>query len=260
MCSGQSDTSFNDLFFGVLSRRIKKGSITTGIVDRSENIRRADASCAADRLSPLTSTIANSFIAFPPPGATDADHDLERFSEMDIDGPISDEPSDLELRRCPTNSSSTPASSVESDYGRTHPSEEPTIYNHNNYQTTATMVPTTAAGPTAATRRHTVGPGDVSYEQSLSVRPPQASFINFRFGCDPTATTDTKQQQQYHHQQHQQQANAHLLPIDLPSLQNQPLHNFSIKNHHLLKPPTVMENSEYKLLTLISSSNTQHNE
>lgn len=76
---------------------------------------------------------------------------------------------------------------------------------------------TTACGNT---RRHTVGPGDVEHEQALA--HPAAGPINFKFGPD--------------HGPH--------LPINLPMLQNQPLHNFTIKNQHLLKPPTAMEASK----------------
>lgn len=72
-----------------------------------------------------------------------------------------------------------------------------------------------------STRRHTVGPGDVEHEQALA--HPGAVPINFKFGAD--------------------NANQRL-PINLPMMQNQPLHNFTIKNQHLLKPPTVMEASK----------------
>lgn len=70
------------------------------------------------------------------------------------------------------------------------------------------------------TRRHTVGPGDVEHEQAWA--NPTATPINFKFGPE-----------QGPH-----------LPINLPMLQNQPLHNFTIKNQHLLKPPTAMEASK----------------
>ena len=75
---------------------------------------------------------------------------------------------------------------------------------------------------TANTRRHTVGPGDVSHEQAFGVNPA-VNPINFKFGAE--AGTN--------------------IPINLPMLQNQPLHNFTIKDQHLLKPPTVMGASEY---------------
>ncbi|XP_055309782.1 uncharacterized protein LOC129573368 isoform X2 [Sitodiplosis mosellana] len=72
-----------------------------------------------------------------------------------------------------------------------------------------------------STRRHTVGPGDVEHEQALA--NPAAVPINFKFGTD----------------------NAPRLPVNLPMMQNQPLHNFTIKNQHLLKLPTVMEASSF---------------
>lgn len=78
----------------------------------------------------------------------------------------------------------------------------------------------TNANVTGNTRRHTVGPGDVAHEQAL-VNNPSAP-INFKFGPE----------------------NCPHLPINLPMLQNQPLHNFTIKNQHLLKPPTAMEASK----------------
>lgn len=71
-----------------------------------------------------------------------------------------------------------------------------------------------------STRRHTVGPGDVEHEQALA--NPSAVPINFKFGSD----------------------NAPRLLVNLPMMQNQPLHNFTIKNQHLLKLPTVMEASK----------------
>lgn len=75
---------------------------------------------------------------------------------------------------------------------------------------------------TGSTRRHTVGPGDVEHEQALA--NPSAVPINFKFGSD----------------------NAPRLPVNLPMMQNQPLHNFTIKNQHLLKLPTVMEASKFQ--------------
>lgn len=70
------------------------------------------------------------------------------------------------------------------------------------------------------TRRHTVGPGDVAHEQALA--NPNVP-INFKFGNEVGTN----------------------LPINLPMLQNQPLHNFTIKDQHLLKPPTVMGASKF---------------
>lgn len=76
----------------------------------------------------------------------------------------------------------------------------------------------------ASARRHTVGPGDVEHEQALA--HPATAPINFKFGAIGNNGPDCR------------------LPINLPMLQNQPLHNFTIKNQHLLKPPIVMEASE----------------
>lgn len=73
------------------------------------------------------------------------------------------------------------------------------------------------------TRRHTVGPGDVAHEQAFGVNPMAVNPINFKFGTE--AGTN--------------------IPINLPMLQNQPLHNFTIKDQHLLKPPTVMGASKW---------------
>ncbi|XP_055916407.1 uncharacterized protein LOC129949155 isoform X2 [Eupeodes corollae] len=70
----------------------------------------------------------------------------------------------------------------------------------------------------ANTRRHTVGPGDVAHEQALA-NPNPINPINFK--C-------------------QENEAGPYLPMNLPLLQNQPLHNLTIKDQHLLKPPTVM--------------------
>ncbi|XP_055621707.1 uncharacterized protein LOC129765419 isoform X3 [Toxorhynchites rutilus septentrionalis] len=72
---------------------------------------------------------------------------------------------------------------------------------------------------TSATRRHTVGPGDIAHEQSL-VNPNAP--IYFKAGSA------------------EQQAPTQNVPINIPMLQNQPIHNLTIKDQHLLKPPTVM--------------------
>lgn len=85
----------------------------------------------------------------------------------------------------------------------------------------AAMYSNVGTNVVASARRHTVGPGDVEHEQALAHPAP----INFKFGATNTGP-DCR------------------LPINLPMLQNQPLHNFTIKNQHLLKPPIVMEASE----------------
>ena len=73
----------------------------------------------------------------------------------------------------------------------------------------------------ATIRRHTVGPGDATHEQALG-----PANINFKF--DATAVGPNHNQ----------------IPINLPMLQNQPLHTFTIKDQHLLKPPVVMNASK----------------
>lgn len=71
-------------------------------------------------------------------------------------------------------------------------------------------------------RRHTVGPGDVVHEQALGNNP--AIPINFKFvGAGEQVVGP----------------NTHI-PINIPMLENQPLNTFTIKDQHLLKPPTVM--------------------
>ncbi|XP_055838738.1 uncharacterized protein LOC129906825 isoform X2 [Episyrphus balteatus] len=76
-----------------------------------------------------------------------------------------------------------------------------------------------AAANGSNTRRHTVGPGDVAHEQALA-NPNAINPINFK--CPP------------------ENEGGPYLPMNLPMLQNQPLHNLTIKDQHLLKPPTVM--------------------
>lgn len=76
------------------------------------------------------------------------------------------------------------------------------------------------------TRRHTVGPGDVAHEQALQ----DPNVVPLDFKCEP--------------RNNQQQSGTHP-PINLPMLQNQPLHYLTIKDQHLLKPPLVMGASKY---------------
>ncbi|XP_065366663.1 uncharacterized protein Sik3 isoform X2 [Calliphora vicina] len=71
------------------------------------------------------------------------------------------------------------------------------------------------------TRRHTVGPGDVAHEQALQ----DSNVVPLDFKNEP--------------RNNQQQSGNHP-PINLPMLQNQPLHYLTIKDQHLLKPPLVM--------------------
>ncbi|KRJ99976.1 uncharacterized protein LOC6531042 isoform X4 [Drosophila yakuba] len=79
----------------------------------------------------------------------------------------------------------------------------------------------------ANTRRHTVGPGDVAHEQALA--NPHVPPIDFK--CPPQCS-DPAQPVPYY-------------PVNLPMLQNQPLHNLTIKDQHLLKPPVVMGASSF---------------
>ncbi|XP_052873685.1 transcriptional activator MN1 [Anopheles cruzii] len=84
--------------------------------------------------------------------------------------------------------------------------------------------PPVAAGCGGNTRRHTVGPGDVAHEQVLV--NPNVVPISFKIGGggvheQPAVPTPN-------------------VPLNIPSLQNQPIHNLTIKDQHLLKPPTVM--------------------
>lgn len=149
------------------------------------------------------------------------------------------------------NRHSTPPSSTDDDpEADEHASEQfsqmDTHIQHrgatNYYQTSVTSSTSTCGSVTAsgnAKRRHTVGLADVTYEQSLS--STQNPMINFKFGGDPHQLATN-----LHH--HHQPDATHLLPINLPTLQNQPLTNFSMKNHLLLKPPTVMENSEWFII------------
>lgn len=76
------------------------------------------------------------------------------------------------------------------------------------------------------TRRHTVGPGDVAHEQAL--QDPNVVPLNFK---------------NEHLNNHQQTGNH--APLNLPMLENQPLHYLTIKDQHLLKPPLVMGASKY---------------
>lgn len=81
--------------------------------------------------------------------------------------------------------------------------------------------------PDHAIRRHTVGPGDTSYQ------PPALYSFNCPSGFAPSQLLPILQ------------CNNVLLPhtnlpLNLPLVQNQPPQNFQIKDQHLLKPPTVM--------------------
>uniref|UniRef100_A0A0A1X8U8 non-specific serine/threonine protein kinase n=1 Tax=Zeugodacus cucurbitae TaxID=28588 RepID=A0A0A1X8U8_ZEUCU len=160
--------------------RLRKTSITTGVVDRSEPIKQE----SIDRLSPLTNTNAlQGGLGFQ---WTDVSVDLEKFGELELE--------------C---------------LARTN---EPQNQNQNH-------LCANAGGNGGNTRRHTVGPGDVAHEQALA--NPNVPPINFK--CPPENKNDT----------------GPYLPMNLPMLQNQPLHNLTIKDQHLLKPPMVMGASSF---------------
>lgn len=63
----------------------------------------------------------------------------------------------------------------------------------------------------------------MAHEQALA--NPNVPPIDFK--CAPQCSTDPAQVTPYY-------------PMNLPMLQNQPLHNLTIKDQHLLKPPVVM--------------------
>ncbi|XP_053963990.1 uncharacterized protein LOC128866947 isoform X2 [Anastrepha ludens] len=160
--------------------RLRKTSITTGVVDRSEPIKQE----SIDRLSPLTNTNAlQSGLGFQ---WTDVSVDLEKFGDFE-----------LECLARPN---------------------EPQNQNQNH-------LCANAGGNGTNTRRHTVGPGDVAHEQALA--NPNVPPINFK--CTPENKDET----------------GPYLPMNLPMLQNQPLHNLTIKDQHLLKPPMVMGASSF---------------
>lgn len=72
-------------------------------------------------------------------------------------------------------------------------------------------------------RRHTVGPGDVAHEQALG---NPVNVMNFKFDGRMMGPNQ--------------------IPINLPMLQNHPINTFTVKDQHLLKPPTVMGASRLK--------------
>ncbi|KAI8127059.1 hypothetical protein CVS40_2592 [Lucilia cuprina] len=90
-------------------------------------------------------------------------------------------------------------------------------FNQNQLCTNVTSVSHVSGN----TRRHTVGPGDVAHEQALQ----DPNVVPLDFKNEP--------------RNNQQHAGNHP-PINLPMLQNQPLHYLTIKDQHLLKPPLVM--------------------
>ncbi|XP_073848924.1 salt-inducible kinase 3 isoform X2 [Musca autumnalis] len=93
--------------------------------------------------------------------------------------------------------------------------------NENTNQNQLSATTTIQGNGNGNTRRHTVGPGDVAHEHAL--QDPNVIALNFKY--EPSKN----QQQMYPYP-----------PINLPTLQNQPLHYLTIKDQHLLKPPLVM--------------------
>lgn len=85
--------------------------------------------------------------------------------------------------------------------------------------------------PDHAIRRHTVGPGDTSYQ------PP--TLYPYSFNC-PSGFSPSQLLPILHCNNDLQVLPHTNLPLNLPLVQNQPPQNFQIKDQHLLKPPTVM--------------------
>lgn len=92
-----------------------------------------------------------------------------------------------------------------------------------------------------ATRRHTVGPGDTTYQ------PPTVYTQGYTQGYTPLPILNNLQCNNI-----EPQVLPHTnLPLNLPLVQNQPPQNFQIKDQHLLKPPSAMGASK----SLISFEN-----
>lgn len=100
---------------------------------------------------------------------------------------------------------------------------------HQHSSTGDSMLLSVAANGTI--RRHTVGPGDVTHEQALG---PANMVMNLNFKFDGAAAAINAMGPNQCNQ----------IPLNLPMLQNQPLHTFTIKDQHLLKPPIVMNASK----------------
>ncbi|XP_055601667.1 uncharacterized protein LOC129750686 isoform X3 [Uranotaenia lowii] len=123
-------------------------------------------------------------------------------------------------RLSPLTSTGSPILSMSGGFGTTEDLEKYDNDSANMARTpesTDRLYPSVCANTAANTRRHTVGPGDVAHEQALA--NPNAP-INFKVGPADQQTQN--------------------VPINIPMLQNQPVHNLTIKDQHLLKPPTVM--------------------
>lgn len=193
--------------------RSRKASITTGVVERTEALKNE---AIDDRLSPLNSSSVNTFTPFP--GINDSNsefHELEKFVDMDIDTAHQHQIVAPHEPNAPATATASMSAATATAMAAAAASAAAT--------TGAVGMNYGVPAASASTRRHTVGPGDVEHEQALA--NPSAVPINFKFGSD----------------------NAPRLPVNLPMMQNQPLHNFTIKNQHLLKLPTVMEASTWNL-------------
>ncbi|XP_049540937.1 uncharacterized protein LOC125954571 isoform X3 [Anopheles darlingi] len=196
--------------------RSRKTSITTGVVDRTEVIKND----SLERLSPLTSvgsTILNLSTGL---GGTE---ELEKY---DLDGAATAARDGIAGSL--TGGVATPG---QAGTGAAVGGKVPDANDHHHLfppGTASGIAATSAAAAAAAagcngggnTRRHTVGPGDVAHEQVLV--NPNVVPISFKMH-ETTVNPPTPN-----------------VPINIPSLQNQPIHNLTIKDQHLLKPPTVM--------------------
>ncbi|XP_058458351.1 uncharacterized protein LOC131434981 isoform X3 [Malaya genurostris] len=130
-------------------------------------------------------------------------------------------------RLSPLTSTGSPILNMSTSLGTTDELEKYELESANVVRTpesTDHLFPPICSNTSANTRRHTVGPGDVAHEQALA--NPNVP-INFKVG---TAEQQTPTQN---------------VPINIPMLQNQPVHNLTIKDQHLLKPPTVMGASAF---------------
>ncbi|XP_035793643.1 uncharacterized protein LOC118467355 isoform X2 [Anopheles albimanus] len=191
--------------------RSRKTSITTGVVDRTEVIKND----SLERLSPLTSvgsTILNLSTGL---GGTE---ELEKYDLDAAAAAARDGIAGL------TGGVATPGQT-----GTRVPvsGKVPDVNDHHHLFPPGAPAGTAAMSVTAAgcngggnTRRHTVGPGDVAHEQVLV--NPNVVPISFKMHETPVNPPTPN------------------VPLNIPSLQNQPIHNLTIKDQHLLKPPTVM--------------------
>lgn len=198
------------------------------MVERTEALRNE----AIDRLSPLNSSV-NTFSSFPDSiNDSNSELTLEKFVDMDID---THQLHQMDASHELSNLTGTAGTALTATVLSAAAAAAAAVASAASASTAIGGIAAAAGGITAgvnyshlgtnvttvsgSTRRHTVGPGDVEHEQALA--NPSAVPINFKFGTD----------------------NAPRLPVNLPMMQNQPLHNFTIKNQHLLKLPTVMEAS-----------------